>query len=104
MSRLTSLSSTMRMRGGSCMSNNGGLGQIFSDLGEKIARAEWLRHVGVATGFPRLGLIAAQRVGGDHDDRRGAQCRVGLDPACRLVAVEERQLDVHEDEIGPVRG
>src|SRR5262249_15246765 len=29
--------------------------------------------------------------------------RVGLDPPGRLAAVEYRQLDVHEDQVGPLR-
>ena len=29
---------------------------------------------------------------------------MSLDPACRLVAVQKRQLYIHQDEIGPIRG
>ena len=31
-----------------------------------------------------------------------AQCRVSLDPACDLVSIHDRQLDIHEDQIWPV--
>ena len=33
----------------------------------------------------------------------GMQHRVGLEPACGLIAIETRQLDVHENEVRPVR-
>ncbi len=29
---------------------------------------------------------------------------IGLDPARRLVAVHDRQLDVHQDQVGPLLG
>src|SRR5262249_11514461 len=38
----------------------------------------------------------------DGDDRHGGERGVGLDAARRLVAVEDRQLDVHQDEVGLV--
>ena len=30
--------------------------------------------------------------------------RIGLDPARRLVAVDDRKLDVHQDQVGPLLG
>ena len=32
------------------------------------------------------------------------QLRIGLDPARRLVAVHDRKLDVHQDQVGPLLG
>src|SRR5712675_1954013 len=36
----------------------------FADFGEELARAEGLRDIAVATGFPRLGLVAGEGIGG----------------------------------------
>ena len=54
----------------------------------------------VAAGSPRLGLIALHRKRADRDDRRCLEIGIGLDAPRCLVAVDDRQLDVHEDEIG----
>src|SRR5262249_3828726 len=64
-------------------------------------RAEGLGDIPVAPRRARLGLVAGERIGGDRDDRRPRQFRDGADPAGRLVAVDLRQLYVHEDQIWP---
>src|SRR5665213_1294394 len=102
MSRLTSLSSTTRMIGGSFMGAPSRR-QEFADLGKKLARAVGLRDIGVAAGRTRLRFVARQRIGGDDDHRDRLQCRIGLDPPSRLVAVEQRQLNIHQDEVGLVQ-
>src|SRR6516225_2457592 len=106
MSRLVSWSSTIRMRGGSCMNlaRDRNSACIFTNFGEQCLRAVRLCHIGVAAGGPRLGLVAAQCIGGDDDDGDVFQRRIGLDTACSLVAVEKRKLNVHEDHIGTLRG
>ncbi len=40
---------------------------------------------------------------GDGDNRDSLQHRVGLDAARGLIAVNARQLNIHEDEVRPVR-
>src|SRR6202035_5883859 len=62
-----------------------------------------LCDIGVAAGGARFGLIAAQRVRSHDDDRNGFEIGVGLDAPRRLIAVEQRQLNVHENEIGAFR-
>ena len=71
--------------------------------GEQLARAEGLCDIVVRTRRPRLRIVAAQRIGGDDDDRDVPEFGARLDAACRLVAVQLRHLDVHEDEVGTVR-
>src|SRR5580700_4118661 len=106
MSRLVALSSTIRMRGGSCtiLLPTGAQRSVFADFGEQRPRAERLRHIGVAAGGARLRLVAAQRIRGDDDDRDVLEGGIGLDAAGRLVAVENRELNVHEDHVGTMRG
>ena len=82
MSRLASLSSTIRISGGLRTVSSSGR-QILAHLGKEIARAEGLGDVAVAAGRARLGLVAAQRVGGDGDD--GDRLEIGL-PLIRRVA------------------
>src|SRR6266516_1638597 len=57
-----------------------------------------LADEGIAASSARLD-IAARIIGcdGDHGDR------IGLEPARRLVAVKGRELDVHQDEVRPMR-
>ena len=75
---------------------------IFTNFGEQCPRAVRLCHVGVAAGGARPGLVAAQCIGGDDNDGDMFQRRIRLDTAGRLVAVEQRKLNVHEDDIGMV--
>src|SRR6516165_4832301 len=77
---------------------------VFANFGEQRFRAEGLCHIGVAAGGARLGLVAAQCIGGDDDDGDVFQRRICLDAASRLIAVEKRKLNVHEDHIGTMRG
>src|SRR5580704_7251994 len=118
MSRLVSLSSTTRMQAGLFMLVSQSMirlwceagpaipplsGQEFPDLCQQLPRTIRLRDIGVAAGVTRFGLIAAQRVRSHDDDRDGFEIGIGFDAPRRLVAVEQRQLDVHENEIGAFR-
>src|SRR3954447_6279186 len=78
------------------------LGDKLAHFGQQLARAERLGDVRVGAGGKGLGLVAAERVGGDDHDRDWAQVRIGLDLARRLVAVQLGQLDVHQDQVGAV--
>src|SRR5262249_51844369 len=73
----------------------------FTDFGEQLAGAERLGAVAVAAGGARLGLVAGERVGGDGDDRHARQLGDRTDLPGRFVAVDLRQLDVHQDQVGP---
>jgi hypothetical protein len=45
------------------------VGQVFADLGKKLARTERFGYIAIATGRTGFGLIAAQGVGRHGDDR-----------------------------------
>src|SRR5687767_4601966 len=94
------VSSTIRIRGGVLTRALRRSPEILADLGEQGPRRERLGDVGVAARGERLDVVAAQRVRGHGDDRDVAELRVGLDAPGRLVAVEARELDVHEDQVG----
>src|SRR5262249_12760401 len=101
MSTLASLSSTTRMRAGSRTTLSPSAHEL-AHLRQELARAEGLGDVAVAAGIARLLLIARARVGGDGDHGYRLELGNGLDAAGRLVAVDHRELDVHEDEVGLV--
>jgi hypothetical protein len=73
--------------------------QIFPDLCQKLARAVGLGYVAIAAGCPRLLLVAAQRIGCDDNDRDRTQLWIGLNAPCCLIAVENRKLNIHQDDI-----
>ena len=78
--------------------------QQLADLGQNLPRAERFGQIPVASRRPRLGFVAGQRVRGDGDDRNMTQIRIGLDPPRRLIAIDDRKLNVHENEIRPALG
>src|SRR5688572_12839196 len=78
------------------------LWQKLANLRQELARAVRLGHIGVTASLASLGFIAAQGIRGDGDDRDRAQCRVGLDPPRCLVTVENRKLNIHQDEVWPL--
>src|SRR5262249_23204996 len=103
MSRLAALSSTTRMRGGVfIVAPRGTLWHKLPDFGQQRARVVWFAPLSTAPRRSCLALIAAQGVGRHHDDRNGAQSRVGLDATCCLIAIEQRKLDIHQDQVRPL--
>src|SRR5262245_14067251 len=50
----------------------------------------------------RLLCLPAKRIRGDRDDRDQSHCRLGLDVGRGGVAINDRQLNIHEDQIGPL--
>src|SRR6266700_6059938 len=80
-----------------------GLSQILTNFRQELARADGLSDIGIATRRASLVVIPAQGMSGDRDDGNGMQHRVGLQAPSGLVAVENGQLNVHEDEVRPVR-
>src|SRR5512142_3235564 len=100
MSTLFGLSSTTRMQGGSFIerSSRG----VLSHLREQRTRAERLRDVVVAAGRTRLLLVVRERVARYGDDRNPCELGDRLDATRRLVAVDDRQLDVHQDQVRPL--
>src|SRR6266568_1683095 len=120
MRRLVSLSSAIRMQGGLIMPSlkisigdptlnaplerRGGspkvsLIEMLSYFRQQLAWTVRLRDIGVATGVASFALVAAQRIGGDHDDRNMLQIRLRFDAPRRFVTVENRQLNIHQNKI-----
>src|SRR6266487_5441347 len=77
--------------------------QVLTDHRQELTRAVGLGNVGIATSGTSLAIIPGQRIRGDDDDGDDMQHRVGLETARGLIAIDARQLDVHEDEVRPVR-
>ena len=73
---------------------------IVSDERGKCAAVDQFRDVAVATGLPRLRLVAGERVRGHRDDRHPGELGDRADAARRLVAVNDRELNIHQDQIG----
>src|SRR5262249_44178759 len=75
------------------------LGHALLNFRKQLARAIRLRHIAITSCRSRCLFFPIQRVGGDGDDWNRPQRRNGLDFARDLVAVHDRQLDTHENEI-----
>src|SRR5262249_30855328 len=78
------------------------LSEIAANHAEQLDRTVWLGDVVVAARLPRLLLVPlhGERADGNHGDR--CQIRVGLDLAGSLIAIDDRHLDVHEDDAGSI--
>src|SRR5262245_46160122 len=100
MSTFSGLSSTTRRRGGVLIASP----QELPDLSEQGSRAERLRHVRVAAGGEGLLVVPGKRIGRDRDDGNRLEGGVRLDLSRDLVAVDPRQLDVHQDEVRALSG
>ena len=75
--------------------------EVMANFRQQLARAEGFRYTVIAARRPRLLFFTAEHIGGDGDDRDRSQRRIGFDPTRRCITVHDRQLDIHEDEIGP---
>ncbi len=90
-SRFVSLSSAMRMRGGSCMAATFASGHKLRIFARSWRGLKRLGDVGIAARRACFVLIAAQRIRGDDDNRDSAIARIRLETPCRFIAVENRQ-------------
>src|SRR4029077_3505490 len=99
-SRFVGLSSTTRIRGGFRKRGPSALGQKFANFGEDHARAEWLGEIAVASSGKCLRIVAGHRIRGDGDDGNMAQVRVSLDSTRGFIAIDDRKLNIHENEVG----
>jgi hypothetical protein len=79
-----------------------GLGEVLSNFRQQLARTERFRHIVIAACCPGLLFFTTERIGGNRDDRDRSQRGIGFNPACGRVAVHDRQLDIHQDQIGPL--
>jgi hypothetical protein len=69
---------------------------------QQVARAERFRHAVIAARCPRLPFFAAERIGGNRDDWDRSQLRIGFNQARSCITVHDRELNIHQDEIGPL--
>src|SRR5215469_18737461 len=76
--------------------------QVLTNFCQQLAWTERFRHIVITTSRSRLLLFTTERIRGDRDDRDRSQRWVGLDFASGGVAVDDRQLDVHQNQIGPL--
>src|SRR5918994_6071878 len=97
-SRFSGVSSTARMRGGSCKALSP-LGKQLADLGKQLTRTEWLGNVAIAPCREGFRLIARQCVGGDGNYRNVPERRVSLYAAGSVIPVDHRKLNVHQDQV-----
>src|SRR5688572_208201 len=73
-----------------------------ADAGHELAGRERLRHVVVGAHLEAQHLVAFLGAARDHDHGDGAGVRLRLDAAADLPAVELRDHDVEEDQVGEV--
>jgi hypothetical protein len=76
----------------------------LTNLVEQRPGAEGFCDIGIAAGISRLSFVAAQGVGRHYDNGNVLESRVGLDPLRRLISIQKRQLDVHEDHVRTMFG
>jgi hypothetical protein len=76
------------------------LRHVLSNFRQQLAWAVRFRHAVVTADRPRLLFFATERIGRDRDDRDRSQGGIGLDLARGGVAIHDRQLDIHQNEIG----
>src|SRR5438874_33237 len=80
----------------------GSLGQMLTDFCQEFAWAKWFGHVIITAGCLRGLLLTVERVRGYRDDRDRPQGRISLDPARGGITVHYRELDIHQDKVGPL--
>src|SRR5262249_38312218 len=78
------------------------LEQVLTNFCQQVARAVRLRHVVITSRCSRYTFFPIQRMRGDGDDGDRSQRGIGLDLARDRVAVHDRQVNTHQDEIGPL--
>src|SRR5262245_29113870 len=74
----------------------------FPDHGEEIARAIRLGQVSGRAGILGLLLVSTERERGDRDDRGEGHCPRPPQGAHGVDARDFRELDVHENQVGPL--
>src|SRR6516164_4383613 len=87
-----------------CARLSGLTGQGLFDLGQQAVELDGLGVEIVAAGGERLLAVAGHRVCAERDDRNVARRRIGLEAARRLPAVDLRQIEIHQDQVGPLGG
>ncbi len=75
-------------------------GEVLADQRREASRVNGLLDEAVA---PHGEARVALPLGGDRDDRNAAQRRLAPQPQRDLVAVEARDVEIDEDQIGPGR-
>src|SRR6516225_3229625 len=78
------------------------LEQVLTYFCQQVARAVRLRHVVITSRCSRYMFFPIQRMRGDGDDGDRSQGGISLDLTRDRVAVHDRQVNTHQDEIGPL--
>lgn len=60
-------------------------------------------YIAIATGFAYMLLVSFHRPRGKRNDRNGASRRIGFEQRGSLQPAHARQIDIHQDQIGPFR-
>ena len=76
--------------------------QILTNFREQLTETKRFRHVVIAASRARLLFFATERIRSDGNDWNRAQRWIGFNSACGRVAIHDWQLDIHQDEIGPL--
>ena len=75
---------------------------MLSHRGDELGNVHGLGDVAVEPGSQEPLTVAAHRLGGDREDGGGRRPYVRSELPERLDAVDIREPDVHEDEVGCV--
>src|SRR6266566_3300041 len=78
------------------------IAQVATNHPKKLNWTVRLGHILVATCGSRLFLVAFHGERADGNDRNGGEFWVGLYLAGSLIAIDDRHLDVHEDDAGTI--
>src|SRR6516165_1681354 len=75
---------------------------MLTNFREQLTRTKGFRHVVIAASRPCLLLFAAERVRSDSNDWDRAQRWIGFNAARGCITVHDRELDIHQDKVGPL--
>src|SRR6516225_549593 len=78
------------------------LEQVLTYFCQQVARAVRLRHIVITSCCSRYMFFPIQRMRGDGDNGDRSQGGISLDLTRDRVAVHDRQVNTHQDEIGPL--
>src|SRR5262249_18293970 len=76
--------------------------QELTNFCQQLAWTKRFRHIVITTSRPRLLFFATERIRGDGYDRDRSQRRIGFNAARGGITVHDRQLNIHQYEIGPL--
>ena len=78
------------------------IAQEVADGFDELADRDRLGQIGLAAALADAFLVALHGKGGDGDDRNAVAALIVLEPFGDFEAGDFGQLDVHQDQVGPV--